>query len=403
MPVSRRSSLRALAGAGAGACLTALAPGCTLPIRGPAVPRGQSAAATVLGLPNERFFVAQGTQGLAAEFALAASRIRQANGLAPEAPLPHLNLLAVSGGGENGAFGAGLLCGWSELGTRPDFTLVTGVSTGALTAPFAFLGPRYDAQLRSVYTELNSSDVLVQRSLLNAAFNDAMTDNTPLFDTISRFLTQQMLTDIAATYLTGRLLLVGTTDLDAQQPVIWNIGAIAASGHPKAYDTIRHVLLASAAIPGAFPPTFFDVTVNGQPHQEMHVDGGAFSQAFLYPVAATAARRDRMRSGDPVTPGTAYIIRNGRLDPEWAAVERRTFDIASRAISTMIAASGYNDVLRIYSTAKADGLGYRLAFIGADFAEELPRPFDQQFMRDLFAYGYGKGRAGYDWATSPPI
>jgi predicted acylesterase/phospholipase RssA len=203
--------------------------------------------------------------------------------------LPEVQLLAVSGGGENGAFGSGLLCGWSEHGTRPVFELVTGVSTGALTAPFAYLGSSYDPQLRTVYTELKSSGVFLKRGLTAALFDDALSDNSPLFKTISGYLNEAMLAALANAYDDGRLLLIGTTDLDAQQPVIWNMGAIAKSGHPRALDTIRRILLASAAIPGAFPPTLFDVVLDGKPYQELHVDGGAFAQAFLYPAGLDTA------------------------------------------------------------------------------------------------------------------
>jgi predicted acylesterase/phospholipase RssA len=374
-----------------------------MPIRGEAVPIGKTAQATVLGIPNERFFPFYGSGPLGLEFEAALRRMRQTRGLAADAPLEEVPLLAVSGGGEDGAFGAGLLCGWSEQGTRPTFELVTGVSTGALTAPFAYLGSAYDPQLRAVYTDLTPDRVLAQRGLTAAIFDDAMTDNSPLFKTISGYLDESMLAAIAKGYDQGRLLLIGTSDLDAQQPVIWNIGAIAKSGDPRALDTIRRILLASAAIPGAFPPSMFQVTVDGQPYQEMHVDGGAFMQTFLYPASLTHQRRLRMANGEAVVPAVAYVIRNGRLDPDWAATRRRTLGIAQRAINTMIAASGMNDVIRIYNTARQDGIAYNLAFIRPDFTETLPAPFDQHYMRALFDYGYQRSRHGYDWAHQPPI
>lgn len=367
------------------------------------MPMGRTAQASVLGLPNERFFPFYGTDPLEAEFMAALQRQRRTLGLAPEAPTPEVQLLAVSGGGENGAFGAGLLCGWSEQGTRPAFDLVTGVSTGALTAPFAYLGSSYDAQLRAVYTELTPNRVLLKRFVTAALFNDALADNSPLFETISLYLTEDMRAALANAYQEGRLLLIGSTDLDSQQPVIWNIGAIAASGHPRALDTIRRLLLASAAIPAAFPPTMIDVTLDGKPYQEMHVDGGAFMQTFLYPVSLTRQRRERMKGGEQVVAANAYIIRNSRLDPDWATVERSTMGIAGRAISTMITASGYNDVIRIYNTTLRDGVGYNLAYIGSDFTMELPEPFDQSYMRALFDYGYQHARHGYAWAKTPPI
>jgi predicted acylesterase/phospholipase RssA len=357
----------------------------------------------VLGLPNERFFPFYGTEPIENEFAAAVDRLRLSQGLGPDAILPEVQLLAVSGGGENGAFGAGVLCGWSDNGTRPVFELVTGVSTGALTAPFAYLGSSYDPRLRAVYTELQPSDVFKQRSFTAAVFNDAMADNSPLFRTISIYLNEEMLAALAKGYDEGRLLLIATSDLDAQQPVIWNIGAIAKSGHPRALDTVRRILLTSAAIPGAFPPTLFDVTVDGVAYQELHVDGGAFAQAFLYPAGVTRQRRARMAGGKAIVPATAWVIRNGRLDPEWASTERRTIGIASRAIATMIAASGINDVIRMYSATQRDGIAFNLAYIGRDFTMKLPKPFDQGYMRALFDYGYQRARSGFEWARQPPM
>ena len=397
---SRRSFL-CLSTAGG---LSTLLPGCGGGVeRHPAVPRDRSNQASVLGIPNERFFPFNGTDPLEEEFFRAAERQRQVRGLATVMDLPGFNLLAVSGGGENGAFGAGLLCGWSELGTRPTFDYVTGVSTGALTAPFAYLGSAYDRELRAVYTELSPSDVLVQRAFTAALFDDALADNSPLFKTISRYVNERMLADMAKAYDDGRLLFIASTDLDAQRPVIWNIGAIAKSGHPRAADTIRRILLASAAVPGAFPPTMFDVTLDGKAYQEMHVDGGAYVQTFLYPAGLAEQRRKRLAARQRVLAVHAYIIRNGRLDSEWAVIERSTMTIAGRAISTMISASGINDVIRIYNGTLRDNVDFNLAYIGSDFDMKLPKPFDPGYMRALFDYGYQRGRRGYDWAKQPPI
>ena len=367
-PPSRRSVL----GLAAGGALASGLPACSLPTRLAAVPRGRGSAATVLGLPNERFFPteAAGQAALQREFVAAVERRLAARGLPPTAPLPELDLLGISGGGENGAFGAGLLNGWTERGGRPDFFLVTGISTGALSAPFAFLGSARDAQLRSVYTDITLADVIVQRGYAAAIWNDGMADNRPLFRTISRYIDEALLAEIGRAYDGGRLLLIATSNLDAQMPVIWNIGAIARSGHPKALDTVRRVLLASSAIPGAFSPVLFDVTLDGRPLQELHVDGGAFAQVFLYPNSVSRFRQERRARRQPVAPARAWIIRNGRLDPEWASVDRRTLGIASRAVASMISSAGYNDVWRIYSAAERDRVDYNLAVIGPDFTVE---------------------------------
>jgi hypothetical protein len=396
----RRRSLLKLAG---GAALALPVEACGSVARGPAVPGGQALQASVLGLPNERFFPFSGTASLEREMVEALDRKRRLLGVKTYLDLPELQLMAVSGGGENGAFGAGLLCGWTVQGSRPTFDWVTGVSTGALTAPFAFLGSGYDPQLRTVYTGLSPSDVLTKRFFTAALFDDAMADNAPLYKTISRYLDERMMADIARAYDDGRLLLIGTSDLDAQVPVIWNIGAIVKSGHPRALEVVRKVLLASAAIPGAFPPSMIDVTVDGRTYQEMHVDGGAFAQAFLYPAALTKQRRQKLAAHQPVVDIEAYVIRNGRLDPDWGHTERKTLGIAGRAIATMISASGINDVIRIYNTSQDDGIGFNLAYIGSDFDKELPQPFDPAYMRALFDYGYQKAVGGYDWAKKPPL
>jgi predicted acylesterase/phospholipase RssA len=400
-----RPSRRAALMFGAASLPLAL-PGCAIPVRLPAVPRGKASAATVLGVPNERFFIteAAGQAALHQEFWDAATRLIASRGAPAGSPLPALDLLGISGGGDNGAYGAGLLNGWTSLGSRPEFFLVTGISTGALTAPFAFLGPARDAELKAVYTDITLADVLAMRGLLRAAlFNDGLADNTPLFNTISRYLNEAMLADIAAEYRRGRLLLVGSTNLDAQQPVIWNIGAIAASGHPKALETVRKVLLASAAIPAAFSPVLFDVEQDGRRYQEMHVDGGAFAQVFLYPASVGRMRRERIAKRLPVPPARAWVIRNARLDPEWSDVERRTYGIAGRAITSMIAASGYNDVLRIYAAAQRDHVDYNLSFIGSDFTVEYGKPFEQSYMRPLYDYGYARIRNGTAWVHEPPV
>lgn len=383
-----------------GGLATLAAPaGCALPARGPAVPRTEAPEATVLGIPNERFLIPQHLPALVQEYEDAfVRRLRRHNGATP----PY-ELLGVSGGGEDGAFGAGLLNGWSQHGDRPVFDLVTGVSTGALTAPFAFLGSAWDDTLRSIYTDTAPHQVLRSRGVLAALTDDALADTEPLFQTISRHLDERMLAAIAEGYREGRLLFVGTANLDAQLPVTWNVGAIAASGHPGALDLLRRILLASAAIPGAFPPVMLDVTVGGRPFQEMHVDGGAFTQVFLYPRRLTELRRQRVGRRDRVVPARAFIIRNGRLDAAWAEVDRRTLSIAGRAIATMIASSGYNDVVRIWNTTERDRVDFNLAFIGPEFDMPYSEPFEQAYMRAIYDYGFARARRGYDWLKRPPM
>jgi predicted patatin/cPLA2 family phospholipase len=369
------------------------AAGCSVPERGPAVPAGETEQALPLGLANMRFY-ADGDPRLFMEAGLQALE-REKAALLPGKRLPPAYFLAISGGGDNGAFGAGLLNGWTETGTRPQFKGVTGVSTGALIAPFAFLGTDYDGALREVYTSINPESVYRFRGLSAALFDDAMADTTPLSQVIAKYLDQKLLDAIAVEYRKGRLLLIGTTDLDAQRPVIWDIGAIAASGHPGALDLIRKILRASAAVPGAFQPVLIDVDLGGKKYQELHVDGGAIAQLFLYPPSLDLATVKRERH--------AYIIRNARLDPDYAKTERRTISIAGRAINTMLAYSGHNDVLRVYFTSRRDGVDYNLEYIGRDFdPPKKEGEFDQKYMRALYDYGYREGRAGPHWHKVPP-
>jgi predicted acylesterase/phospholipase RssA len=357
----------------------------------------------VLGVRHERFLLdAPGIALMDEAFREATERARAALAAGRRAPSPRAALLAVSGGGENGAFGAGVLTAWTDRGDRPRFDLVTGVSTGALTAPFAFLGPAWDARLRSVYTGITLRDVALQRNIFAAITNDAMADSSPLYHTISRHLDAEMLAGLAEGHREGRMLLVGTTDLDAQQPVIWNIGAIADSGHPDALRLIRRLLLASAAIPGAFPPVMIDVEVEGARYQEMHVDGGAVAQAFLYPAALSAGRRAALRAGQPVAPADAYVIRNGVLTGSTELTQRRTVNIAGRAVSTMLTFSGVNDVARMYLNTQRDGVAFHLAYISEGFTTPYERPFDQAYMRALYDYARARTLAGRIWEPRPP-
>jgi hypothetical protein len=212
---------------------------------------------------------------------------------------------------------------------------------------------------------------------------------------------EQMLADITDAYHKGRLLMIATASLDQQRPILWNIGAIAASGHSGALDLIRKIILASASIPGAFPPVMIDVEVNGRHYQEMNVDAGVVAQMFLYPV--DLGLRMDLRSGPFARERHAYVVRNGRLDPDWASVNRDFLTITERAIDTMIHYLGYNDILRIYDTAKRDGIDYNLAFIETDFVKTKRDPFDPEYMKALFDYGQEKGRRGYAWHKEPPL
>jgi predicted acylesterase/phospholipase RssA len=388
----------AVAGAAAGLLLF----GCATIERLPAVPYAEAQQTSILDISEARFYV-NDTKRINAIAEQAYHRRNKAR-----AASATQNFLAISGGGDDGAFGAGVLVGWGERGDRPVFDVVTGVSTGSLSAPFAFLGKEYDGALKKVYTDTSAVDVFEKRPpVLSAVVGDALFDSAPLRKLIAHYVDHTMVRKIAEQYNKGRLLFILTTNLDQGRPVIWNIGAIAASDNPQARELIINVLLASASIPAVFPPVMIDVTVDGKRFQEMHVDGGTIAQAFLYPpsfslkqaaihlgVSENKLRAARKR--------VAYVIRNGRLSRPDENVKLQTFDIAKQAIATMIASSGVNDTYRMYLIAKRDGVDFNLAAIGNDFDVPYKGPFNKDYMRTLFNYGYQKGRAGYPWQKFPP-
>lgn len=381
--------------------LLLLAQGCAGPVREAAVPPTMTAQATIPGLEEVRYRI--GIDNEAIERESIASLRRELAYLAASGhrgPLPPAAFLAISGGGDNGAFGTGLLNGWTAAGDRPEFKLVTGISTGALIAPFAFLGSAYDDQLKRLYTNISPADIVTRRPLLAALTNDALADNAPLWRLIEMEVDQALLDAIAREYEKGRLLVVGTVDLDARQAVLWNMTRIAASRDPKALPLFRSIMIASAAIPGAFPPVLIDVEVQGQPYQEMHVDGGTMSQVFVYPPKLNLKELGRQQGINRER--RVYVIRNARLDPEWAQVERRTMSIAGRAISSLIHTQGIGDLYRIYLTTQRDGVDFNLAYVPASFNAPHPEDFDPDFMRALYQTGYEMAVKGFPWKKQPP-
>lgn len=381
--------------------LASLLSACASLDRLPAVPLALASEIKPLDIPYARFY-ADGDpavfRALAYETVAKANARREAAGI-PPSKTPPTAFLAISGGGDDGAYGAGLLLGWTARGDRPQFAVVTGISTGALSAPFAFLGPDYDDELKQVYTETSADDIFSSAPILGILSGDAAADTTPLKRLIARFVDEEMIRRIAEEHDKGRLLLIATTNLDQARSIIWNIGAIAKSPDPRARELIIEVLRASASIPGAFPPVMLDVTVGGKRYEEMHVDGGAMAQVFLYPPSLRLKTVDRLR---PNHKDIAFIIRNGRLFRAEASVKRQTLAIAGQAISTMTAANGVNDLYRIYLTTLRDGVDYNLAFLEDEFDVAYVGPFDKTYMNTLFEYGYRKGKNGYAWKKLPP-
>jgi Patatin-like phospholipase len=326
-----------------------------------------------------------------------AYRQRLAAGLDPNAPV---NFLAVSGGGSEGAFGAGLLVGWSDSGTRPSFELVTGISTGALIAPFAFMGSDYDQQLKAVYTSYGTNEIAQERNPLAIISEASAADNAPLANLIAKYIDADFMAGVAREARKGRALFIGTTFLDAQRPVIWDMGAIALRGDGASLALFRKVMLASASIPGVFPPALISVEQDGKVYDEMHVDGGVANQVFIFPGQVNLADLDK-RIGR-TAPRRVYLIRNARLRPSWDTVSPGLDKIAEASISSLIKYQGIGDINRIYLQARNAGAEFNLAYIPDSFVGKEKAPFDLEYMRALYDFGYAQGRAGYKWNKKPP-
>ena len=318
----------------------------------------------------------------------------------PTIDLSEINALTLSGGGSSGAFGAGILTGWTQNGTRPRFDIVTGISTGALIAPFAFLGSAYDKQLTEAFTTVSDKDIFKRIGIRGIISTAAFTSNEPLRKMLDKYITDDVIEQVAIEYGKGRRLLVGTSNLDADRPVIWNMGAIASSGRPDRTKLFKEVILASTSIPGVFPPIHFTVDAGGKTYEEMHVDGGVTTEVFLMPAGLSLKTVDRklgMR-----TRSRLYVIRNGRTTPEFSVTKATLPAIAGKAIGSLIDTQAVGDLYRLYVIAKRDGIDYNVIDIPADFTVESKSPFDNTYMRALYARGLALGQGGIPWKKAPP-
>jgi len=315
-----------------------------------------------------------------------------------------MNALVLSGGGSNGAFGAGYLKGWTQTGNRPNFKLVTGISTGALIAPYAFLGADYDDKLEADFTTVTSKDIYKFRSPFTALKKDSLARTDPLALRLEEVIDDQMLQAIATEHRRGRRLFVGTTNLDAQRLVVWNMGAIAASGRPGSLDLFRKVLLASASIPVAFPPVYIEVEVDGRRFDEMHVDGGVMAEFFLWGAMVNIAdARSRLLSeGDQPSAAAIYIIRNSQIDAEPSQVKPQLIDIASRSMISVLKAVAMGDLIRVWSLAERDGVDFNYVGIPPVHAEANASTFDPADMRRLFDLGRAIALSPEPWRKEPP-
>jgi predicted acylesterase/phospholipase RssA len=360
------------------ACFLALV-GCAGITRVPFTSQEQSVA-TIPGISGARLWADDPTIGTGQ---------RVVSPLALKQP----TVLALSGGGAYAAFGAGLLNGWSARGTRPQFTIVTGASSGALIAPFAFLGTDQDEALRSIFTS-GEMENLRQSDGLMGLFGTGLYKTAPLRELIARHIDAKLLEAIAIEYRAGRRLYVVTTNIDAQRTAIWDMGKIAASDDPGALELFRNILTASASIPGLFPPVLIDVEAKGRHFAEMHVDGGVTANVLIVPEAV-------LLSGTPLFALNArpkiYIIMNGKLAPEFEVVKDSTLPIVSRSFETSVRANTHNTLLASYQFSKRRDWEFNLAAIDTDYPKSQSSGFGTTYMRQLFEYGYQRGQSGQLW------
>lgn len=299
------------------------------------------------------------------------------------------DVLLLSGGGSDGAFGAGVLVGWTESGKRPKFDIVTGVSTGALMATLAFLGPEYDRDLKRMYTEVSDKDILTKRGIIGL-FGGAFFNRTPMEKMIASIVDERMLDAVAAEYRTGRRLYVATTDLDRGITVTWDMGRIAASKSPYRATLYHEVLAASAAIPGVFRPAYIGATGKAP---SMQVDGG-IKTAVLF--------RSYMIDPDGDVQHVWAIV-NGQVRWETDSGEggANVTDTLPRTITEMLRTITWRSLYRVYVMARNGGADYHLAFLPDDVAETNPISFEAVGMARLFEAGR-KFALGNAWQKEPP-
>ena len=368
------------------------------------VPITQINSAEVIGIPNIRSWAGEVTEHFQQDIIKSAEQERHHSLSRDEQGIPKYAVLSLSGGAADGAFGAGFLNGWTRSGTRPEFKIVSGISTGALIAPFAFLGTDYDNALKKVFTTVNTENIFERLSITNLFTSEALTKTGPLKRLLKQYVTDDMIRQVANVHDQGRRLYIGTANMDAQRPVVWNMGLIAKSNHPSAPQLFRDVMLASASIPAAFPPVYIKVEVNGKDYDEMHVDGGTFAQVFFHgnslDLKAAARATGFYKKKYPIK--DLYIIRNGQLAPEPEHVERKLSKIAARAIETMIKASLHGDLYRIYVTALKQNINYHYVDIPDVYKSEAKEAFDEEEMNRLYQLGYETGQQKDPWQKVPP-
>lgn len=349
--------------------------------------------------PNDRHVEAAGFPGVRLSVDQADDALRQAaDRLAPMRSLlrrDEFNILALSGGAAGGAYGAGVLTGLSKAGRRPDFAIVTGVSTGALIAPLAFLGSAWDERLTDAYVGGHAAELLSLRRL-NSALGPSIFKGESLDRLVETFVDTEMVEAVAAEHLKGRRLLIATTNLDSQRAVVWDLGEIATRGGEDALKLFRTLLVASSSVPGIFPPKLIDVEVDGRPHQEMHVDGGVAAPLFLMPDALLHWRN----LGPRFRRGRVHVIVNTVLDPAPQSTPPGVASIMSRSFDTMLRFS-YRQALSLAAGfCTRHNLPLSVASIPGSFEGFNLLKFETGLMKRIYDAGVEQAMVGTAWTSA---
>ena len=315
------------------------------------------------------------------------------------------SVLVLSGGGAAGAFGAGFLSGWSEHGDRPNFKIVTGVSTGSLQATFAFLGSEYDDTLTQVFTQNGTDNIYTERSILGALLGDSAWDSEPLEELIEEYITLDLVDAVAERHARGYRLFVGTSNMDTGEFIIWDMGAIASSDRADRLEHYRRILLASCSIPVLFPPVYFPVEIEGGKYWEMHMDGGAQAQLFLRGFMLDFEDTLKKVGANSDINVSMYIIRNGTFgkQTERDIVSASSVSIAAATINGVFDLSTQSSLFRVYMLTSRFNIGFNMAAIPDDKFPDLdPVDFNLDLMRQIYDYAFEAASNGYEWLTVPP-
>ncbi|MGL6076397.1 MAG: patatin-like phospholipase family protein [Fimbriiglobus sp.] len=326
-----------------------------------------------------------------------------AKGGEPAPNRKNYEILAVSGGGKYGAYPAGVVCGWTAAGNRPVFDIATGVSTGAYVAVFGFLGPKYDEALKKFYTTTTKEMILKNNPYVTLPWASSFASSEPLKNLITETITPEILTDLAQAHAEGRRLFIGTTNLDTKRLCVWDVTTIAASNRPDKKELIRDIFLATASVPGEFPPVPFKIKVNGEEFTELHVDGGVTSEVFARLAILNVPQEQLLSGPRPLTGSNIHIILAGKLFADPSCTKPKLIGILGSSVSSLIYAMTQNDILRIGYLCNITGMKSRFSAIPRDFEDDGDAlNFEPIGMTKLFNLGFEAARSGQAWRTRAP-